>query len=69
MQTCLNNAEASGEYLVSLHQSITQEVPSHLASLGERETAKVENSLGSIAAMGSQVNAIVDFGIEQVNFC
>ncbi|CAG0882929.1 unnamed protein product [Cyprideis torosa] len=63
--TCLNNAEASCEYLNSLHRSISGEIPAHLSTLNEKEMAKVDDSLGSMAALETQLKGIIQMGMDQ----
>nr|CAD7453185.1 unnamed protein product [Timema tahoe] len=62
----LNNADVSTEYIDTLRQSLSEEVPSVLSPLKAHERDKLESCLSGLASVNASLRAVVDYGIQQL---
>ncbi|CAG2061230.1 unnamed protein product [Timema podura] len=62
----LNNADVSTEYIDTLRQSLSEEVPSALSPLKAHERDKLESCLSGLASVNASLRAVVDYGIQQL---
>nr|CAD7202276.1 unnamed protein product [Timema douglasi] len=62
----LNNADVSTEYIETLRQSLSEEVPSALSPLKAHELDKLESCLSGLGLVNAGLRAVVDYGIQQL---
>nr|CAD7404944.1 unnamed protein product [Timema cristinae] len=62
----LNNADVSTEYIDTLRQSLSEEVPSALSPLKAHELDKLESCLSGLGSVNASLRAVVDYGIQQL---
>ncbi|XP_049774280.1 conserved oligomeric Golgi complex subunit 4 isoform X2 [Schistocerca cancellata] len=61
----LNNADVSTEYINTLRQSLTEEIPGML-NMTENEFAKLESCLSGLSSVNGSLRSVIEYGMQQL---